>query len=87
MKIILLTHPTYKVNSFPYFDGATLYAAGGDGPTAGDGENVFDGEEEWEVGLALGDGNVVVDFVHEFVDFVDPLVVAAFDGRVRHKGF
>ena len=51
-------------------DAATLDTARGDGAAAGDGEDVLDGHQEGQVGLALGGLNPGVNSVHELPDAV-----------------
>ena len=78
---------THKVNGVANFYRPTLHSPRRHRPTPGDCENVFHGQKEREFGLALRNGNVVVHFVHQLVDFIHPFVVAAFDCRVLHESF
>src|SRR5690606_20292001 len=57
-------------------ESATLGAAGDDGSTTGDREDVLDGHEERLVAVTLGVRNAVVDSFHELCDRVDPLLFA-----------
>jgi len=77
----------HKVNGLTNFDRPTLHSPRRHCATPGYRENVFHGEKEREVGLALRNGNVVVHFVHELVDFIHPFVFAAFDCGVLHESF
>ena len=69
-------------------DDAALDAAGDDGATTGDREDVLDGHEERLVGLTLGLRDVLVDRVHELDDRLAPLLVAVErrEGRHAHDG-
>jgi len=59
---------TYDLDLVANLDAATLYTAGGNGATTGNGEDVLDGHEEGLVSLAVGSGDPSVNCVHEFLD-------------------
>jgi len=73
---LLLGTDADEVDGVAGLDDAALDAAGDDGATAGDGEDILDGHEERLLGVALGLRDVLVDRVHEFEDGVGPLLVA-----------
>src|SRR5690606_37886402 len=64
-----------------------VYATGGHGSAAGDGEDVLDGHQEGLVDVTLGGRDVAVDGVEELPDAVDALVLAARHLRVLLQRF
>ena len=73
---LLLLADTHDVDGVTGLHDAALDAAGDDGATTGDGEDILDGHEERLVGVTLRLRDVLVDGVHQLQDGLTPLGVA-----------
>jgi len=71
----LLFLQTNDLNGIGYMDNTTLYTAGSNGTTTGDGEYVLDRHQERLVNITLGIGNISLDLIEQLKDLVAPLAV------------
>ena len=64
-------------------DNTSLDTTGGNGTTAGDGEDVLDGHQEVLIHSAGGQGNPGVDGIHQLLDSLDAAGLAVQSGQSR----
>ena len=67
---------TNDFNFFTNFDDTALYTTGNNGTTTGDGEYVFDWQQEWLVNRTLWFWDVRIREASQFDDFRFPLCIA-----------
>ena len=67
-RLTALFSQTNDLNFFAHLQDATLYTAGSNSTTAGDGEHIFNGHQEGLISLTLGGGDILVNSVHQLMD-------------------